>query len=97
MRRDTPEFSIFSVMSDNSLNIENKIIAYQLEIDLKKLIEELVDDQKEVLMMRIYYNMSFKEIAEEKKISINTILGRMRYALINLRKIIEKNQIIIDK
>lgn len=93
IRRDTEDFPIFSLMSDNSLNIESKIIISQLEIDLKKLIAELVDDQKEILIMRIYQNMSFKEISEEKEISINTALGRMRYALNNLRKIIEKNQI----
>lgn len=95
IQRDTDDFSIFSILSDNSLNIENKIIIDQLQIDLKKLIEELDDDQKEILKMRIYCNMSFKEIAEEKEISINTALGRMRYALNNLRKIIEKNKIAL--
>lgn len=96
MLRDSDQFSIFSIMSDNSLNIESKIIIDQLEIDLKKLLEELVDDQKEILIMRLYCNMSFKEISEEKKISINTALGRMRYAITNLRKIIEKNKIILN-
>jgi len=95
IQRDTDDFSIFSILSDNSLNVENKIIIDQLQIDLKKLIEELDDDQKEILKMRIYCNMSFKEIAEEKEISINTALGRMRYALNNLRKIIEKNKIAL--
>ncbi|UPZ14565.1 RNA polymerase sigma factor [Flavobacterium humidisoli] len=95
IQRDTDDFSIFSILSDNSLNVENKIIIDQLQIDLKKLIEELDDDQKEILKMRIYCNMSFKEIAEEKEISINTALGRMRYALNNLRKIIEKNKIVL--
>jgi len=59
------------------------------------LIEELPEDQKEVLVMRIYQNMSFKEISENTGVSINTALGRMRYALINLRKIIEKNNIVL--
>jgi RNA polymerase sigma-70 factor (ECF subfamily) len=93
MQRDNDEFSIFSILSDNSPNIENKIIIDQLQSDLKKLIEELDDDQKEILTMRMYYNMSFKEISEEKEISINTALGRMRYALNNLRKMIERNKI----
>lgn len=93
IQRDNDEFSIFSILSDSSPNIENKIILKQLQIDLKKLIEKLADDQKEILIMRIYCNMSFKEISEEKNISINTALGRMRYALNNLRKIIEKNNI----
>jgi len=59
------------------------------------LIEELPDDQKEVLLMRIYKDMSFKEISENTGVSINTALGRMRYALINLRKIIERHNIVL--
>ncbi len=64
MYRETEEFSIFSVMSDDSLTIENKMIFDQVEVDLKKIIEELPDDQKEVLVMRMYQDMSFKEISE---------------------------------
>ena len=95
MFRETEEFSIFSIMSDDSLTIENKIIQEQVEIDLKKLIEELPADQKEVLVMRMYQDMSFKEISEITGVSINTALGRMRYALMNLRKVIDKHQIIL--
>lgn len=95
MYRETEEFSIFSIMSDDSLNIENKMILDQVEVDLKRLIEELPDDQKEVLVMRMYQDMSFKEISELTDVSINTALGRMRYALMNLRKIIDKHQIIL--
>ncbi|KAF2508456.1 RNA polymerase sigma factor [Flavobacterium sp. P21] len=95
MYRETEEFSIFSVMSDDSLTIEGKMILDQVEIDLKRLIEELPDDQKEVLVMRMYQDMSFKEISELTDVSINTALGRMRYALMNLRKIIDKHQIIL--
>ena len=95
MYRETEEFSIFSVMSDDSLTIESKMIFDQVEIDLKKLIQELPDDQKEVLVMRMYQDMSFKEISELTDVSINTALGRMRYALMNLRKIIDKHQIIL--
>ncbi len=93
--RETEEFSIFSIMSDDSLTIENKIIRDQVEIDLKKLIEELPADQKEVLVMRMYQDMSFKEISEITGVSINTALGRMRYALMNMRKVIDKHQIIL--
>ncbi|MCL9808756.1 RNA polymerase sigma factor [Flavobacterium luminosum] len=93
--RETEEFSIFSVMTDNSPNIENQIILEQVENDLLKLIDELPADQREVLEMRIYQDMSFKEIADLTGVSINTALGRMRYALLNLRRIIEKNQIIL--
>jgi len=95
IHRDTDEFSIFSILSDNSPNIENRIITNQIQIDLKKLIEQLNDDQKEIVEMRLYRNMSFKEISEEKEISINTALGRMRYAINNLRAIIKKNKITL--
>ncbi|SDH24001.1 MULTISPECIES: RNA polymerase sigma factor [Flavobacterium] len=95
MFRETEEFSIFSIMSDDSLTIENKIIADQVQMDLQKLIEELPADQKEVLVMRMYQDMSFKEISESTGVSINTALGRMRYALMNLRKVIDKHQIVL--
>lgn len=95
MLRETEEFSIFSVLSDNSLTIENEIITLQIENDIKKIIKELPEDQKEVLMMRIYQDLSFKEISELTGVSINTALGRMRYAVLNLRKIINKHQIIM--
>lgn len=95
MLRETEEFSIFSVLSDNSLTIENEIITLQIENDIKKIIKELPEDQKEVLMMRIYQDLSFKEISELTGVSINTALGRMRYAILNLRKIINKHQIIM--
>ncbi|WPR73015.1 sigma-70 family RNA polymerase sigma factor [Flavobacterium sp. NG2] len=93
--RETEEFSIFSIMSDEELNIENKIILEQVETDVRKLLEELPADQKEVLVMRMYQDMSFKEISEITGVSINTSLGRMRYALMNLRKVIDKHQVIL--
>ncbi|RZS93622.1 RNA polymerase sigma factor [Aquimarina brevivitae] len=89
------EFSIFSVISDGDLNAEKKLIKGQVEEDLRMLIQELPEDQKEVLVMRMYRDMSFKEISEKTGVSINTALGRMRYALINLRKVIEKNNIVL--
>ncbi|GGA86878.1 RNA polymerase subunit sigma-24 [Flavobacterium palustre] len=93
--RETEEFSVFSIMTDDALTIENQLIANQVEMDLQKLIEELPEDQKEVLVMRMYKDMSFKEISEITGVSINTSLGRMRYALMNLRKVIDKHQIIL--
>jgi RNA polymerase sigma-70 factor (ECF subfamily) len=93
--RETEEFSIFSIMSDDSLTVENQIIADQVEVDIRRLIEELPVDQKEVLVMRMYQDMSFKEISETTGVSINTALGRMRYAIMNLRKIIDKHQIVL--
>ncbi|XCF05135.1 sigma-70 family RNA polymerase sigma factor [Tamlana crocina] len=89
------EFSIFSVLSDSSLNAEKSIIKEQVENDVRRLVEELPEDQKEVLLMRIYNDMSFKEISDRTGVSINTALGRMRYALINLRKIIDKHNIVL--
>lgn len=89
------DFNIFSVIGDDKLNAEKQIIKDQITEDLKHLIEELPEDQKEVLVMRIYKDMSFKEISENTGVSINTALGRMRYALINLRKIIDKNSIVL--
>jgi RNA polymerase sigma-70 factor (ECF subfamily) len=89
------EFSIFSVLGDSTLNAERQIIKDQVECDLRRIIEELPEDQKEVLVMRMYKDMSFKEISERTGVSINTALGRMRYALINLRKVIDKNNIIL--
>ncbi|MCM4152296.1 RNA polymerase subunit sigma-24 [Arenibacter sp. N53] len=89
------DFNIFSVIGDDKLNVEKQLIKDQIDSDLNLLIEELPEDQKEVLLMRIYRDMSFKEISENTGVSINTALGRMRYALINLRKIIEKNNIVL--
>ncbi len=89
------DFNIFSVISDDKLNAEKQIIKNQIDSDLGSLIDELPDDQREVLIMRIYKDMSFKEISENTGVSINTALGRMRYALINLRKIIEKHKIVL--
>ncbi|WP_136481148.1 RNA polymerase sigma factor [Cognatitamlana onchidii] len=92
---NTGEFSIFSVLSDASLNAEKTIIKEQVENDVRRLVDELPEDQKEVLLMRIYNDMSFKEISDRTGVSINTALGRMRYALINLRKIIDKHNIVL--
>ncbi len=91
----TNNFDVFSIISDERLNIEGQLIKEQIDVDLGILIEELPNDQKEVLTMRIYRDMSFKEISENTGVSINTALGRMRYALINLRKIIEENNIAL--
>jgi len=89
------DFNIFSVLSDGDLNVETQLIKDQIECDVQELIKELPEDQLEVLTMRIYKDMSFKEISESTGVSINTALGRMRYALINLRKIIDKHNLIL--
>lgn len=94
--RNTDEFDIFSVLSDNTLNVESQLINEQIHRDVKELIQELSADQKEVLIMRLYKDMSFKEIALSTDVSINTALGRMRYALINMRKLIAEKKIILS-
>jgi RNA polymerase sigma-70 factor (ECF subfamily) len=93
--RETEEFSIFSILQDSTPTIENSLIRNQVISDLEKLLTQLPVEQKEVLIMRLYQDLSFKEISETTGVSINTALGRMRYALINLRKIIEDNKIIL--
>ena len=89
------DFNIFSVIKDDKLNVEKQMIKDQIDSDLTYLIDELPDDQREVLIMRIYKDMSFKEISENTGVSINTALGRMRYALINLRKIVQRHNIVL--
>lgn len=93
--KNTEEFDIFSVIGDGNLNAEKKMIQEQICTDVRALIEELPAEQKEVLIMRMYKDMSFKEISKNTGVSINTALGRMRYALMNMRKLIENNKIIL--
>jgi RNA polymerase sigma factor (sigma-70 family) len=88
-----PDFEIFDIIKDGGLNVENSMIKSQIEQDLVRLIEYLPDEQKEVLKLRHYSDLSFKEIADQTGVSINTALGRMRYALINLRRLIEKHNV----
>ena len=76
--------------------VEEKLITNQIETDVRKLIDFLPPEQKEVVLMRYYMGLSFKEIAEQTDVSINTALGRMRYALINLRKLIDEKQLILS-
>jgi RNA polymerase sigma-70 factor (ECF subfamily) len=80
-------------LSDESPNAENKIVESQIADNVRILLEELPEDQKVVIKMRIYQDMSFKEISENTNVSINTALGRMRYGLINLRKMIDNHNI----
>ncbi len=91
--RPNSEFDIFDVIDDGNKNQEEIMIQRQVHSDLKILIEQLPADQKEVLKMRYFEDLSFKEISDLTDSSINTALGRMRYALINLRKLSEKQYI----
>lgn len=89
-------FDIFSILPMEDKNAEQNIVQSQVRKDIRKLVEKLPSEQREVLMMRHYYDMSFKEISEQTNVSINTSLGRMRYALINLRKMIEEKEIVVS-
>lgn len=90
------DFTIFSILKMDELNIEQSISKTELEKQMIELIQHLPESQKEIIEKRIFQDLSFKDIAEMEDISINTALGRMRYALINLRKLIEKHQLVTD-
>ncbi len=91
--RSDDDFDVFATIPLEERNIEDDWIRDIIHEDVRKLILELPPEQQEVVMMRHYGGLSFKEIAERSNVSINTSLGRMRYALINMRKIIEKHNI----
>ena len=77
-------------------NVEDKMVAAQIESDVRRLVEQLPEEQREVVMLRYYSGMSFQEIADQTGVSINTALGRMRYALINMRKLIREHNVILS-
>jgi RNA polymerase sigma-70 factor (ECF subfamily) len=90
------EMDVFRTLKIDDLNMEDQMVKDQILKDVKKLIKELPPEQQEVLILRHYADMSFQEIADFTDVSINTALGRMRYALINLRKIIKQNEIVLS-
>ena len=90
-------FSIFDLLKETEENIEDRLITNQIYDDLAKMVVFLPENQQEVIKLRFFDGLSFKEIAEHTNTSINTTLGRVRYALINLRKIMEENQIILTR
>lgn len=90
-----PSQDIISNLKVSDPSFEEELITQQIHEDIRVLIEYLPEEQKEVLYLRCYSGLSFKEIAEQTDVSINTALGRMRYALINLRKLIHKNNIVL--
>ncbi len=94
---DNEDFSIFDLLREPSENIEDELISLQINQDLMKLLQFLPDNQKEVIKLRFFDGLSFKEIADHTETSINTTLGRVRYALINLRKIMEENNIVLTR
>lgn len=90
------EFDIFSTISNNDRNVEDDLVRNQIHKDVKKLVNLLPDEQRQVVIMRHYMDMSFKEIADVTNVSINTALGRMRYALMNMRRLIENNNMVMS-
>lgn len=90
------DYDIFDTIRILDASVEDRMITEQIHEDLRKLVELLPDEQKEVLKMRHYSKMSFKDIADSTDVSINTALGRMRYALINLRKMIKEHDIAMS-
>ena len=90
------DFNIFSILPMEGKTVEQQMTYNELENQMVSLVEHLPESQKGILKMRLYQDMSFKDIAELEDISINTALGRMRYALINLRKLIEKHNLVTD-
>ncbi len=94
---DSLEVDIFNSQRFSEDTIEDQMVTSQILSEVKDLINELPEDQQQVIIMRHYLDLSFKEIAEQTGVSINTALGRMRYALINLRKLVEKKNLILTK
>ena len=92
---NSDEYDIFDKVRIPIESVEDILITEQIHKDVKKLIDYLPSEQKEVLVMRHYHDMSFKDIAETTNVSINTALGRMRYALINLRKLVKEKEVIL--
>lgn len=94
---ENEEFSIFDLIREPSENIEDQLVLQQINSDLVRMLQYLPENQQEVIKLRFFDGLSFKDIAEQTETSINTTLGRVRYALINLRKIMEENNIVLTR
>ncbi|MDR6515189.1 RNA polymerase sigma factor [Chryseobacterium camelliae] len=94
---ETDEYSIFDMIREPSENIEDQLVTNQIQEDLLKMLQFLPQNQQEVIKLRFFDGLSFKEIAEHTDMSINTTLGRVRYALINLRKIMDEKNIVLTR
>lgn len=95
--RSNDDHDVFATLAQPGKNMEQRLVNLQVDEDVRRLIDHLPEEQREVVMMRTYLGMSFKEIAEHTEVSINTALGRMRYALINMRKMIKQHDIVLNK
>lgn len=94
---DNSAVDLFNSSKFSEETIEDQLVQNQIFSEVKELVEELPADQRQVIYMRHYMELSFKEIADQTGVSINTALGRMRYALINLRKLIEQKNLTLTK
>ncbi|MAW65876.1 MAG: RNA polymerase subunit sigma-24 [Flavobacteriales bacterium] len=94
--RDNEDIEIFNTIGYDELNMEQRMVKDQIRNDMKELLDLLPEEQKEVIKLRHYYDMSFKEISNFTNVSINTALGRMRYALINLRKMADQKGVSLE-
>lgn len=97
MSRSDDEYDVFATISRDDANVEEQMVEDQIYADVKKLISFLPVEQQQVVFMRHFRNMSFKEIAESTDVSINTALGRMRYAILNMRKMVDEKNIILTR
>ena len=95
--RSREDHDVFATMQQPGKNVEQKMVNVQIDADVRKLIDNLPEEQREVVIMRTYLSMSFKDIADHTGVSINTALGRMRYALINMRKLIDKHEMVLER
>ena len=94
---DNDDFSIFDIIKEPSESVEDQLVTTQIFNDVRKILQYLPENQQEVIKLRFFDGLSFKEIAEHTHCSINTTLGRVRYALINIRKIMDENNIILTR
>lgn len=96
IKENSEDRDTFELLNMKTASVEDLMITDQIHKDLRILIDYLPEEQKEVLLMRHYTGMSFKDIAEETEVSINTALGRMRYAILNIRRLVEENNISLS-
>ena len=97
MVKGNDDFDIFSTLDLQEMTVEDDMVWDQISCDVRKLMDRLPEEQREVVFMRCFQDMSFKDIADNTGVSINTALGRMRYALINIRKLVDEHGVILSQ
>jgi RNA polymerase sigma-70 factor, ECF subfamily len=96
IQRDLTNFPVLSLIKNEELNIEEKLVWNQIEKDILSILNELPEQLKEIVELRFFQELSYKEISEKTGVSVNTALARMRYAVMGMRRIIKKNKIILE-